>query len=149
MAHPTPPTNTNFQITFLTRLLELSKTYLYRASNLKSNITFHGLSFMAEVSFLATAKNRRFLRFIHNNNNSNDHHHQLLQTGFLEYTEAITTSLISLETILPEECAFMLRCDAILILPRPPLPPTNIRKVRGRQKVRILVLYSNTKNISK
>ena len=29
--------------------------------------------------------------------------------------------------------------DTILIPPRPPIPPTNIGKVRGRQKVRKLV----------
>ena len=43
MAHPAPLTNTNFQITFLlTRLLEAlyMKTYQYRASNLKSTVTF-------------------------------------------------------------------------------------------------------------
>ena len=42
IAHPAPPTNTNFQITFLlSRILEaLYETYLYRASNLKSTITF-------------------------------------------------------------------------------------------------------------
>ena len=57
------------------------KTYLYRASHLKSTITFLALVFHA--------KNRRFLRFIHNNNNKNNnnnhfhHHHQLLQTVFL------------------------------------------------------------------
>ena len=54
------------------------KTYLYRASNLKSTITFLGLSFiMVEVKFLATAKNLHFLQFIYN------HYHQLLQMGFL------------------------------------------------------------------
>ena len=42
LAHTAPPTNTNFRLTFLqTRLRRLSmKTYLYRASNLKSTITF-------------------------------------------------------------------------------------------------------------
>ena len=72
------------------------KTYLYRASNLKSTITF--LAFVSQRSqFLAPVKNRRFLQFIHNNNNNDNyfhHHHQPLQTFFSEYTEAVTTSLI-------------------------------------------------------
>ena len=51
---------------------------------------------------MAPAKNRRFLRFIHNN--------QLLQTGFSQssYTEANATSLIPLDTIFPEVCAFII-----------------------------------------
>ena len=70
---------------------------------------------------------------------------------FSECTEAITTSLIPLDIILPEICAFILgfRCtvwdkmnslacsladgvpvDSILISPRPMLPPTNIGKGR-------------------
>ena len=74
---------------------------------------------------------------------------------FSEYTEAIAASLIPLDTILPEICAFIigfsctvwtkttsLACsladgvlaDAILISPCPPLPPTNIRKLRGPRK---------------
>ena len=51
------------------------KTYLYRALNLKSTITFMA-SVSQRNSFLAPAKNRHFLRFIHNNY----HNHQLLQT---------------------------------------------------------------------
>ena len=45
LARGVPPTNTNFQLTFLlTRLQEaLYETYLYRASNLKSTITFLAL----------------------------------------------------------------------------------------------------------
>ena len=67
----------------------------------------------------------------------------------------ITTSLIPLETILPEECAFIIDfsclvwtkmrslagsladgvlADAILNPPCPPILPTNIRKVRGPKK---------------
>ena len=66
------------------------KTYLYRA--LKSTITFLAFVslFHSGSQFLAPAKNRRFLQFIHNQ-------YQLLQTGFLQYTEAVTTSLISIE----------------------------------------------------
>ena len=65
------------------------------------------------------------------------------------------TSLIPLDTILAEKCAFIIGfsctiwtkmrslagslaygvlADAILILPRPPIPPTNIRAVRGPRK---------------
>ena len=49
-------------------------------------------------------KIHRFLRFIHNNNYHN--HHTLLQTGFSD--EVNTTSLIPLDTILPEICALSL-----------------------------------------
>ena len=80
-----------------------------------------------------------------------------------ECAEAIATSLIPQDTILPEKYAFIIGfsctkmrplagsladgvlADAILILPRPPIPPTNIKKVRGPQKVR--KLHSNTKTI--
>ena len=41
------------------------KTYLYRASNLKSIITFLP-QFLSGSQFLAPAKKHRFLRFIHN-----------------------------------------------------------------------------------
>ena len=96
------------------------------------------------------AKNHRFLRFIQNN-----YHNQLLQTGFFRITEAIATSLIPLDIILPEICAFILgfsctvwakmrslACslvdgmlgDAIIIYPHPTLPPTNIRKGKGCRK---------------
>ena len=70
------------------------------------------------------------------------------------------TSLIPLDTILLEICAFIIGfsytvwtkirslagsldggvlADAILIPPHPPIPPANIRMVRGPQKVRKLV----------
>ena len=75
------------------------KTYLYRASNLKSIITF-----LASVSWpksiLAPAKNHHFLLFIHNNY----HFRQV----FSECTETITTSLIPLDIILPVICAFII-----------------------------------------
>ena len=81
-----------------------------------------------------------------------NYHNQLLQTVFLEYTEAMATSLIPLYIILPEICAFIIgfSCtvwtkisllagslvdnvlvDAILIPPCPPIPSTNIRMVWG------------------
>ena len=44
------------------------KTYLYRASNLKSTITFL-TQFHSGSQFLAPTKNRRFLRSIDNYNN--------------------------------------------------------------------------------
>ena len=74
---------------------------------------------------------------------------------FLECTEVNATLLILLDLILPEICAFIisfsctvwtktrsLACsfadgvlaDAILISLHPTLPPTNIRKERGRRK---------------
>ena len=70
-------------------------------------------------------------------------------------TEAIATSLIPLDTILPDVCAFIIgiSCtvwtkmrslagsladgvltDAILFAPRSPIPPTNIRIIRGPRK---------------
>ena len=55
------------------------KTYLYRASNLKSTITFLALIHSGS-QFLASVIKCRFLHFIHNNNY---HNPQLLQTGFL------------------------------------------------------------------
>ena len=94
--------------------------------------------------FLATAKNRHFLRFFLIVN--------FFRRVFSECTEAITTSPIPLDTILPEKCGFSctvwtkmkslagsladgVLVDAILIPPRPPIPHTNIMEVRGRQKV--------------
>ena len=75
---------------------------------------------------------------------------------FSEYTtEANATSLTPLDTILSEKCAFIIGfsctvwtkmiclagsladgvlADAVVIPPRPPIPPTNIRKVRGPRK---------------
>ena len=78
------------------------KTYLYKASNLKSTITFLR-QFHSGSQFLTPAKNCLFLRFIHNNN-----YHTHFFTVFSECTEAITTSLIPLDTILPEICAFII-----------------------------------------
>ena len=64
--------------------------------------------------------------------------HQLLQKVFSEYSEAVTTSLVPLDTVLPEIFAFNLGfsftlwtkmkpdgvlADAILIPARPPIPP--------------------------
>ena len=43
-AHPASPTNTNFQLTFLLTRLSM-KTYLYRASNLKSTTIFLEVNF--------------------------------------------------------------------------------------------------------
>ena len=54
---------------------------------------------------LAPVKNRRFLRFFHNNNNY--HNPALLQAGFSENTEAITTSRIPIDATLPEIFAFL------------------------------------------
>ena len=86
------------------------KTYLYRTSNLKSTITFLPLSHCGS-QFLAPVKKRCFLRFIH----------QLITIIFIiiiiikffirvfsEYTEALTTSLIPIDAILPEICTLLL-----------------------------------------
>ena len=75
---------------------------------------------------------------------------------FSEYTEAVTTSLIPIDAIPPEICAFIVGfsctvwtimrslqaywladsvlADAVLILPHPPTPPTAIMKARGLRK---------------
>ena len=75
------------------------KTYLYRASNFKSTITFWP-QFHGGSQFLATAKNLFFLViysiiFIN-----------FFRRVFSECTEVIPTSLIPLDTIYSEECAF-------------------------------------------
>ena len=56
------------------------KTYLYRASNLKSTITFLAFCFIAEVNFWHPPKTVVSCDLFNNNNN---YHNQLLQTGFL------------------------------------------------------------------
>ena len=75
------------------------KTYLYRASNLKSTITF-----LASVSWLKSIfgirKKHGFLLFIHNN-----YHFRWV---FSECTEAISSSLIPLDIILPVIGAFII-----------------------------------------
>ena len=78
------------------------ETYLYRASNLKSTITFPALA-SCGFQFLAPAKNHHFLRLF-----------MLIiiiikffRRVFSEYTEAVTTSLMPIHAILPEICAFI------------------------------------------
>ena len=120
------------------------KTYLYRASNLK-----FGLSFIAEVNLWCPPKTilscDLFINIIIIIIN-------FFRRVFSEYTEEIATSVIPLDIILPEICAFIigfsctvwtkamsLACsladgvltDAILIPLRPPISPTTIMKVRG------------------
>ena len=78
------------------------KTYLYRASNL----SLFWPQFHSGSQFLAHAKNRRFLRFIHNNNY---HNHQLLQMGFLSdryvtYTTRYHSSRVLLSLALAILC---------------------------------------------
>ena len=75
------------------------KTYLYRASNLKSTITFLALVSSGR-QFLAPAKNRCFLRFIHS--------HNFFRRVFSEYAEAVTTLIIPIDAILSEICAFII-----------------------------------------
>ena len=124
------------------------KTYLYR----EVYHHFSGLSFIAEVNFWRPPKTvvscDLFINIIIIIIN-------FFRRVFFEYTEATATSLIPLDIILPEICAFIvgfsctlwtkmtsLACsladgvlaDTILISPCPQLPPTNIRKARGRQK---------------
>ena len=77
------------------------KTYLYSASNLKSTITFFKLSLIAEVNFWCPPKTvvscDLFIIIIIN----------FFRRVFSEYTEAVTTSLIPIDAILPEICAFI------------------------------------------
>ena len=157
MAYPAPHTSRNFQITFLlTQLLEA----LYEdlpVQSIKFEVYHHfsGLSFMAEVSFWRPLKTVVpcdsfiiiiiiIIIFIY-----------FFRCVFSECTEMITISLIPLETILPEKCAFIigssctvwtkmrsLSCsladgmltDTVIIPPLPLIPPTFIRKVRGLSK---------------
>ena len=79
-------------------------TYLYRVSNLKSTITFLS-SVSWRESIFWRLRNRRFLQFIHNNNNNNNNN--FFRWVFSECTEAVAASLVPLETIIPEICAFI------------------------------------------
>ena len=76
------------------------KTYLYRASNLKSTITF---CFIAEVNFWITQKTIVSCKFFIIIIIIIQH---FFRQVFSEYTGANATSLIPLDTILPEICAF-------------------------------------------
>ena len=78
------------------------KTYLYRASNLKSTITFLALvNFIVVVNFWRPPKTviscDLFIIIIIN----------FFGRVFSEYTEAVTTSLIPIDAIFPENCAFI------------------------------------------
>ena len=78
------------------------KIYLYRASNLESTITF--LAFVSKRKSISGARQKhRFLQFFHNNSY---HNSAVLHTGLSEDTETNSTSLIPLDTIFPEICAF-------------------------------------------
>ena len=78
------------------------KTYLYRASNLKSNNAFLA-SIHSGVNFWHPPKkvvsSNLFIMLIIIN---------FFRRVFSEYTEAVTTSLIQLDIILPEICAFII-----------------------------------------
>ena len=87
---------------------------------------------------MAPAKKRRFLQFFHN---INYHNQQLLQTVFSECTEANATSLIPLDTILPEICAFIIGFPLLL--------PNIIRKGRGCQKLVTEKPFTSTVNEKK
>ena len=111
---------------------------------------FSGLSFIAVVNFWNPLKTviscNLFIIIIIIN---------FFRPVFSGCTEAIATSLKPLDTILSEICAYTIGfsctvwtkmrtlagsladgvlADAILIPPRPPIPPTNIRMVRGPRK---------------
>ena len=57
------------------------ETYLYRASNLKSTITFLALVSKRKSISGTRKKPRHFLRFIHNNNNQRMQLHSLCRVG--------------------------------------------------------------------
>ena len=177
LACAVPLTNTNFRLTFL--LTDFMKTYLYRASNLKSTITFLAFVFIAEVNIWRPPKPS----FIHNNHNY--HNQALLQTGsdcryrviessslvpvlfrevfshpyislfhllvnvfsviiiiiiikhffrrvFSEFNEAITTSFIQIDAILPEIFAFIVgfRCTVW----------TKMRSLRAHKQPKLICL---------
>ena len=127
------------------------KTYLYRSSKFEVNHHFTGLSFIAEVNFWHPLKTVIscvlfiiiiIIIFIIN----------FFRLVFSECTEAIATSLMihsswDLSFIIGFSCTMWTKmrsfagsladgvlADTILIPPCPPIPPTNIRKVRGRRK---------------
>ena len=96
-----------------------------------------------------------FLYYNSNNNSNNNfhhhHHHQLLQTGFLRvywsdhyitYTTRDHSSwgMCFLSLILAVLCGLKFWLQSWWcagwrhLIPRPPLPPTNIRKVQGHQR---------------
>ena len=102
-----PPTNTNFRLTFLlTRLQEAlnEDLKLYRALNLKSTSLFWP-QFHSGSQFLVPAKNVFSCDFFIIIIMIIKHFFRLV---FSEYTEANTTSLIPLDTILPEIFAFII-----------------------------------------
>ena len=89
---------------------------------------------------------------------------------FSDSTEVVAESLIPLDTILPEICSFIIgfSCTvglktrpstgsladsmlghAILVLPLPPKQLTNIRKVKGPQKVCHLVTQNHLRKLKK
>ena len=78
------------------------KTYLYRASNLKSTITFLALV-SKRKSISGTRQNRRFLRFFIIIIIINQY---FFIWVFSEGTDTFATSLIPLHTNFPEICAF-------------------------------------------
>ena len=78
------------------------KTYLCRASNLKSTITLlSSVSWRKSVPLKSIVSCDLFIIIIIIIIIIN-----FFRQVFSEYTEAITTSLIPLETFLPDECAF-------------------------------------------
>ena len=110
---------------------------------------------LLDSQFLAHAKMNHFLQCIQSSSSSFSSptssdgfsHHVLKRTLHL--------ALIPLDTIFPEKCAFIIGfsftlgtkmrslassladgvlADVILILTRTPIPPTNIKKVRGRER---------------
>ena len=75
-------------------------TYLYRALNLNCTIIFWPLIHSGS-RFLAP------MRFIHNTNNIIFIIINFYRRVFSEYTEAVTTSLIPIDAILPEIFTFI------------------------------------------
>ena len=72
---------------------------------------------MAEVTFWHLLKTVVSLRFIHNNNHNHNHFIIIInffKRVFSECTKAITTSLIPLEILLPEYCAFIIGFSCIV-----------------------------------
>ena len=105
LAHTAPPINTNFRLTFLLTLLQ-EALYENLPVSIKFEVYHHfsGLSFIAEVNFWPPLKiivSYDFFIIIIIIIN-------FFRWVFSKCTEALSTSLIPLVTILPEICVFII-----------------------------------------
>ena len=107
LACTAPATNTDFRLTFLLTRLQEALYEDLPVWSIKFEVYHHfsGLSFIEEVNFWCPPKTvvscDLFINTIIIIIN-------LFRRDFLEYTEAIATSLIPLDIILPEICAYII-----------------------------------------